>query len=47
MKLLDRIALERGIKLIMGFIISIIKLFVPTKNGDKPSKPRWRLRKND
>lgn len=47
MKLLDRIALERCIRMILDFILTIIKLFVPSPKGDTPKKPRWRLRKND
>lgn len=45
MKLLDRIALERGIKMLLDFILTIIKLFIPQKTEDKPKRPRWR--KND
>lgn len=49
MKLLDRISLERSIKMLLDFIVTVIKLFVPSKDGDKPNKPRfprWRV-KND
>lgn len=50
MKLLDRIAIERMIKIILNFIITLINIFIPTKDTQdikKPRVPRWRLKKND
>jgi hypothetical protein len=55
MKLLDRIALERFLSIILSFILTVIKLFIPPKTGGidpviKPNrkwKPRWRKEKND
>lgn len=47
MRLIDRISLERTIRMLLDFILAIIKMFAPSKEGDKPKKPRWRLRKND
>lgn len=43
MKLLDRISLERSIRMLLDFIITVIKIFVPPKNGETPKKPRWRI----
>jgi hypothetical protein len=52
MRLLDRIALQRLITLILNFILTLVKLFVPEpkEDGDepqpKPPRKRWRpLRK--
>lgn len=50
MKLLDRIALERALSMVLSFVLTIIKIFVPHKTGSdieivKPNrkwKPRWR-----
>lgn len=54
MKLLDRIALERALSMILSFILTLIKMFVPSKTGnddsaikpDRKWKPRWR-KKNE
>lgn len=49
MKLLDRIAFERAISIILNFILSIIKIFVPSSMKDdtkSPIRKRWRLRKD-
>lgn len=45
MKLIDRISLERTIRMLLDFILAVIKIFVPSKDGDKPNKPRWRWRR--
>jgi hypothetical protein len=53
MKLLDRIALQRLITLVLNFILAILKLFVPKaiedieKPVDEQRKwiPRWRKKK--
>ena len=51
MRLLDKIALQRLISLILGFILAVLKLVVPkvTEDLDKPTdeKRKWipRLRK--
>lgn len=50
MKLLDRIALERALSMVLSFILTLIKIFVPHKTGidsdeikpDRKWKPRWR-----
>ena len=48
MKILDKIALERLISMILNFLLTIIKLFIPiTKNNKniddkKIWRPRWR-----
>jgi len=55
MKLLDRIALERTVSMILSFILTIIKICLPAKPGNidpviKPNrkwKPRWRKTKKD
>ena len=55
MKLLDRIALDRALSMILSFILTVIKLFIPSKTGgvdpvikpDRKWKPRWRKEKND
>lgn len=41
MRLIDRIALNRLVSIIVGFVISIAKIFANTKNKDEvsPSKP--------
>jgi hypothetical protein len=45
MKLLDRLALERLISLILNFILAILKLFAPKviKDADKPidDRTKW------
>ena len=53
MRLLDRIALQRAISLILNFILAVLKILVPkaTEDIDKPVDerrkwvPRWRKRK--
>lgn len=45
MKLLDRISLERTIRMVLDFILAVIKIFVPSKDGAKPRFPRWRIKK--
>lgn len=57
MKLLDRIALERSVTLFLNFILAVLKLIIPRKDGDNtPSEPesvdkkrkwvpRWRRKK--
>lgn len=50
MKLLDRMALGRAIKMLLDFIFDIVKLFAPKQDGDKPSSPkvrRWRRKKDE
>ena len=51
MKLLDRIALDRALSMILSFILTLVKLFIPSKTGnddsvvikpDRKWKPRWR-----
>lgn len=34
MKLLDRLSLDRAITLILGFILSLVKLFIPKINKE-------------
>lgn len=56
MKLLDRIALNRLINIIVNFILEVLKIFAPKKDGDevidipeekrKPILP-WRRKKNE
>ena len=53
MKLLDKIALQRLISLILNFILAVLKLVVPKVTEDIPKPveerrkwiPRWRKRK--
>lgn len=53
MKLLDRIALERALSMILSFVLTLIKIFVPSKTGnddnavkpDRKWKPKWRRKK--
>lgn len=53
MRLLDKIALQRLISLILSFILAVLKLVVPkvTEDLDKPIDeqrkwiPRWRKKK--
>jgi hypothetical protein len=40
MKLLDRMALNTLIKTISNFILSLIKIFYPTKSDLKPTRKR-------
>jgi hypothetical protein len=55
MKLLDRIALERALSMVLSFVLTLIKIFVPSKTGtvdpiikpDRKWKPRWRKEKKD
>jgi len=51
MKLIDRISLNRAISLVLGFILSVIKLFAPSKVEDNNPSPkptrRKRLRKDE
>lgn len=50
MKLLDRIALQRLIMMLLSFILSVLKIFAPKtiEDMDKPKdekkiwRPRWR-----
>lgn len=43
MKILDKIALNRLISIILNFILTILKLFVPVDKSitDKPDRKRW------
>lgn len=45
MRLIDRIALNRAIKLILDFILSVLKIFAKEKQGDKPNIPAPKQRK--
>lgn len=51
MKLIDRISLNRAISLVLGFILSVIKIFAPNKTEDSTPSPkpirRKRLRKDE
>ena len=55
MKLLDRIALNRLINIIVNFILEVIKIFAPKKDGevviDVPEKRKpilpWRRKKDE
>lgn len=50
MKLLDRIALSRSVKMLLDFILDIIKLFAPRSDGEQPQTPkvrRWRRKKDE
>lgn len=47
MKLIDRISLQRAIKMLLDFILALIKILVPSKNENEPKKPKWRWRKDD
>lgn len=50
MNLIDRLSIQRIVQMLLNFILTIIKLFAPSKNGEQPKpKPRlrWRLKKND
>ena len=43
MRLIDRIALNRAIKMLLGFILSVIKIFdksTPENKPDGPVKPK-------
>jgi len=40
MRLLDKIAMNRLIKIIMDFILAICKMFAPTVNVEEPEKKR-------
>ena len=54
MKLLDRIALDRALSMILSFILTVIKIFAPHNTGTdsdviKPNRkwnPKWR-KKNE
>jgi len=39
MRLLDKLALNRLVGMILTFVLSVIKLFIPKTNGDSPSEP--------
>jgi hypothetical protein len=39
MRLIDRIALNRVIKLILDFILAVLKIFAKDKQGNKPVVP--------
>lgn len=39
MRLIDRIALNRVVKLLLDFILSVLKIFSKEKNGKNPDKP--------
>jgi len=39
MRLIDRIALNRAIKMLLGFILSIIKIFDKRAPESKPNSP--------
>lgn len=53
MKLLDRIALQRLISMLLTFILAVLKILVPKNTGDtdaiieddKKWRPRWRRKK--
>lgn len=53
MKLLDRIALQRLISMLLTFILAVLKMFAPktiedndpTIEEDKRWRPRWRRNK--
>lgn len=51
MKLIDRISLNRAISLVLGFILSVIKIFAPNQTEDNIPSPkpirRKRLRKDE
>jgi len=40
MRLIDKIALNRLIKIITDFVLAICKMFSPTVNVEKPEKKR-------
>lgn len=39
MKLIDRIALNRIIQIVLNFILAVIKIFAPKKQGVDPTIP--------
>lgn len=39
MRLIDRIALNRAIKLLLDFILSVLKIFAKENNGKNPDRP--------
>lgn len=39
MRLIDRIALNRAVKLLLDFILSVLKIFAKEKDGKSPDKP--------
>lgn len=53
MRLIDRISLQRGISMLLDFILAVLKIFAPknTDDGsvsvdeDKKWRPRWRRKK--
>jgi hypothetical protein len=52
MKLLDRIALQRLISMLLTFILAVLKMFAPktieddsSVEDDKRWRPRWRRKK--
>lgn len=48
MKLLDRMALGRSIKMLLDFLYDVIKLWSPSPKGDEnPKPPRRRWRRKD
>lgn len=55
MRLIDKIALNRLISVILNFILSVLKIFAPKSIEDvdvpkpdkKPWKPRWRRKDNE
>jgi hypothetical protein len=48
MRLLDRIALQRIVSMLLSFILAVLKIFAPTgiENTDtvEPEKKKWRPR---
>ena len=52
MKLLDRIALQRLISMLLTFILAVLKLVAPktiednNPEDDKKIRPRWRRKKD-
>jgi hypothetical protein len=47
MKLLDRVALGRTLKMLLDFLYDIIKLWSPSPKGDDKPKPKLRWRKRN
>jgi hypothetical protein len=39
MRLIDRIALNRAVKLILDFILAVLKIFAKENTEDKPNSP--------
>ena len=50
MKLLDRIAIQKTVSMLLSFILAVLKIFAPhaVENGEPEKKkwqPRWRRKK--